>query len=105
MVKQLENSKLKKIEEIFPRNEQYPLLIQTIPANTHTMSSVAHVHRVMDLKRSSPTPPDAPKKSRTTSPIPFADLDTARIAGIRAVAAMMMEPKPFIPINWIKKTV
>ncbi len=69
------------------------------------MPSVAHVHRVMDLKRSSPTPPDAPKKSHMTSPIPFADLDTARIAGIRAVAAMMMEPTPFIPINWMKKNV
>ncbi len=104
MVNQLENSTPEKIEDFFPRNDQYPPLIQTIPSNTHTMSSVAHVHRVMDLKRSSPTP-DAPKKSRMTSPIPFADLDTARIAGIRAVAAMMMEPTPFIPINWIKKNV
>ena len=69
------------------------------------MSSVAHVHRIMDLKRSSPTPPDAPKKSRMSSPIPFADLDTARIAGIRAVAAMMMEPTPFMPPNWTKKNV
>lgn len=69
------------------------------------MSSVAHVHRVMDLKRSSPTLPHTPKKSRTMSPILFTEIDAARIAGIRAVATMMMEPKPFIPNNWIKKNV
>ncbi len=74
------------------------------PSHETKMPS-AHVHRIMDLKRSSPTPPDAPNKSRTPSPIPFADLDTARIAGIRAVAAMMMEPKPFIPSHWTKKIV
>lgn len=67
--------------------------------------SSSHIHRIMDLKRSSPTPPDAPKKSRMTSPIPFADIDTARIAGIHAFAVIMMEPKPFMPPNWNKKNV
>ena len=68
--------------------------------------SASHIHRIMDLKRSSPTPPDAPKKSRSTCTSPsHEELDSARIAGIHAIAAIMMEPKPFMPSHWIKKHV
>jgi hypothetical protein len=78
-------------------------------SNTKMSSSHLHramIHRMMDHTHSSPTPPNAPKKSRNSCSSPSREeLDTVRITGIHAFDAIMMEPKPFMPPNWNKKTV
>ncbi len=73
----------------------------------------SHFHTILALKMnspprpSSPTPesaPNAPMKSRTEQ-LSSEALDAARVAGIHAFAAIMMEPRPFMPPHWKDKRV
>ena len=76
----------------------------------------SHFHTILALKMNSPpatprpssptpeSPPNTPMKSRTERNSEEA-LNAARMAGIHAFAAIMMEPRPIMPPHWKDKRV
>ena len=78
-----------------------------MPSHFHTILALKMNSPPTSPRPSSPTPDsilNAPMKSRTER-LNREAIDAARMAGIHAFTAIMLEPRPIMPSHWKDKNV